>query len=96
VSALRGGGGENKVVSASTNILANSLKANACVMSAIIANVGPMEHSLGGNSYCYLFANMALIFAINFTKDSTFAIPTTKESTFASMVAFHSTYNTSP
>jgi tetrahydromethanopterin S-methyltransferase subunit E len=48
-------------------------------------------NSLGGNTWCCLLANMALIFAIDSTMDSIFGIPTTKESTFASMVAFHTT-----
>ncbi len=66
---------ENKVVSASTNILDNSLRTGACVMLVGIVNIRFMEHFLNGNSWCCLLANMALIFAIDSTKRFHFRHP---------------------
>jgi hypothetical protein len=66
-----------------------SLKTGACVMLVGVANIRFMEHFLNTNFWCCLLCNMALIFAIDSTKDSIFAIPATKESTFALMIAFY-------
>ncbi len=82
-------GVEDKVASASTNILSNSLKTNVCVMLIGIVDTWFMEQLMGTNYWCCPLCKMALIFVIDSNRDSSFAIIAIKELTFASMVIFH-------